>query len=219
MDSAIAAQGVVSERKNSSKPPRLSLVNVSPLMIINVATSPVLTVGFASATLMLTGSNRNCDIALWSLDPATSTSSLVQKVTITRTSSPVRSFRSTFIRRIVDGACSLALFESRSHDAVIIPISEKKGLMNGAVLFRVNHPVLSVSGDYDLDRDRLVCHVVDVDSIEDLDVPGDVAFGSIASLEIRNSIRRASKRAESLASAERDIPNEWSDSKGCCTIS
>jgi hypothetical protein len=215
-------------KRNGSR--RLSLVNVSPLMVLKVATTPVLTVGFVTATMLVTGSARNCEICVWSLDqqpktdPSAATATPVQKLTITRTNPALRSFRSTFVRRIVDGMCTLALFESRSLDAILIQFTEtgvkrSPGLMSGAVPFKVNYPVLSVTGDYDVDRDKLVCHVVDVDSIEDLDCPADVAFGAVASVEVRNSIRRASKKLDSMVSDHDDIPMEWNEKQGCCVIS
>ena len=206
------------DSKSSNK--RMSMVNLAPLMVIKVSNTPVLTVGFVTPYMLVTGAARNCEVCLWSLDKLEKApTSPMQKITITRSNPPLRSFRGTFVRRIVDGACTLALFESRTLDTVVFQITEKRGITN-AIPIKVQYPVLSVSGDYDIERDKLVCHVVDVDSIEDLDCPSEIAFGSVTNMEVRNSIRRASKKAESVASKEEiDMPVEWNDKKSCCVVS
>jgi WD40 repeat protein len=212
MDSAAVNNGPSKEMKT-----RMSLVNVPPIMIINVSTSPVLTVGFVNQNVILTGCSRNTEIALWSIEKDFPKSPF-QKVSLTRSSQAVRSFRSSLVRRVVDSDLCLVLFESKSVDAVLIQIPEKKAMMTGFSLAKGVHPVFSLTADYDLEKDRLVCHVVDVDSIEDLDLPSEVAFGTAPSAEMRNVIRRASKKAESITSGPLE-PVEWSDKPKCCVIS
>jgi hypothetical protein len=204
------------------------LLDAPPLQVFQVSPSPVLTVGFTASSGLVCGSDHNREFSLWGLSGDKSSKSagasggVIQRVALTRASNPIKGFRSTFVKRSVDGVTCVVLFESRTQDAVILPLhAEKRGaqcLFGTPMLFRTQHPVLSLSAEYDIEKDKLVCHVVDVDCIQDLEVGAEVAFGSVAPQDIRQSIRRASKRAESLIVSPDTAPVEWSDKPKCCVI-
>ncbi|KAH9257960.1 hypothetical protein BASA81_003979 [Batrachochytrium salamandrivorans] len=147
-------------------------------LVLECGKSPVLTVGFLSSNLVVVGNDRNLKVAVWDL----TTRTVVQQVGIVRTngSKELRSFRTCLVKRLADHTACLVMFESRSPDVVLVHLSchEQPLVMTRAVLAVVDHTVLCCTGEYDMDRDLVVCHIVDVDCIGDLAIQGHAAFGS-----------------------------------------
>lgn len=152
-----------------------------PLVVLECGKSPVLTVGFLSPNLVVVGNDRNLKLSVWDLVTRTA----VQQVGIVRTTAgakELRSFRTCLVKRLADHTACLVLFETRSPDVVLVHLSCREPVvsvvMTRAVLAGVDHTVLCCTGEYDVDRDVVVCHVVDVDCIGDLAIQGHAAFGS-----------------------------------------
>ena len=205
----------VSMESSAVSPPRshsrTSIAHEPTPQCIKVSKSPVLTVGFINSLTILVGTSKNCEISLWSSEAP---SHPIQTINLNKNSSSVRSFRSAFLQRNVDQASCLALFDSRSNDAVILQIP--KGIsIKHAFALKVSHPILSVTGEYDSDRDKLLYHFVDSESIGEIELNSETGFGSSTSQEVKLLLRRVSKRA-SKSSLKSEVGSKQAP---CCVIS